>query len=164
LQLPPQVKKLVPVTAGLIVILAVSVVSLFYLVRETVGYGQRCGGGACWGYRLDRYEFRGMARLTFWSDQGLSIAYTLPDMTIEKLSEDQWLGADRAIYLNLLLKPPDDSAAPGARVRILYDFQSGLLHVDSPLALWRLGDYRSGDPARNWTTQSQFDTLLSGMQ
>jgi hypothetical protein len=151
------------VTAGLIVVLGVTVVSLFYLVRQTVGYGQRCGGGACWGYRLDRYEFRGMSRLTLWSDQGLNASYVLPDMTIEKLSDDQWLGGDRAIYLDLVLTPPDDSAAHGARVRILYDFQSGLLHVNSPLALWRLPDYRSGDPARNWTSSAQFEMLLSGM-
>jgi hypothetical protein len=104
-----------------------------------------------------------MARLTFWSDQGLNVGYTLPDMTIEKLSDDQWLGGDRAIYLNLLLTPPDDSAAHGTRVRILYDFQSGLLHVNSPLALWRLPDYRSGDPARNWTTGPEFDALLSAL-
>lgn len=150
-------------TAGLVVVLGVTVVSLFFLIRETVGYGQRCGGGACWGYRLDRYEFRRMSRLTFWSDQGLNVSYTLPDMTIEKLSEDQWLGVDRAIYLNLLLKPPEDSSAAGTRVRILYDFQSGLLHVDSTLALWRLSDYRSGNALRNWTTPLQFDTLLSAM-
>lgn len=150
-------------TVGLIVVLGVTVVSLFYLVRETVSFGQRCGGGACWGYRLDRYEFRRLSRLTFWSDRGLNLSYTLPDMTIEKLSDDQWLGGDRAIYLNLLLKPPDDSTAAGSRVRILYDFQTGLLHVDSSLALWRLPDYSSGDPARNWTTTAQFDTLLSGM-
>jgi hypothetical protein len=151
------------VTVGLIVVLGLTAVSLFYLVRETVGFGQRCGGGACWGYRLDRYQFRGISRLTFWSDQGLNIAYTLPDMTIEKLSEDQWVGGDRAIYLNLLLKPQGDSAAPGTRVRILYDFQAGLVHVNSPLALWRVPDYRSGDPGRNWTTTAQFDALLSGM-
>jgi hypothetical protein len=151
------------VTAGLVVVLGVTVVSLFYLVRQTVGYGQRCGGGACWGYRLDRYQFRGMSRLTFWSDQGLNASYPLPDMTIEKLSEDQWLGGDRAIYLNLVLTPPNDSAAGGTRVRILYDFQSGLLHVNSTLALWRLPDYRGEDPARNWTTPAQFDALLSAV-
>ncbi len=148
---------------GLLVVLGLTVVSLFFLVRDTVSYGQRCGGGACWGYRLDRYEFRRMSRLTLWSDQGLNVSYTLPDMTIEKLSEDQWLGTDRAIYLNLLLRPPEDSLATGTRVRLLYDFQAGLLYVDSSLALWRLSDYRSGDPARNWTTPMRFDTLLSTM-
>lgn len=150
-------------TAGLILVIGVTLVSLFYLVRQTVAYGQRCGGGSCWGYRLDRYEFRRMSRLTLWSDQGLNINYTLPDMTIEKLSDDQWLSGDRAIYLNLLLKPPDDSAAAGTRVRILYDFQSGLLNLESSMALWRQPDYRSGDPARNWATRLQFDALLSSM-
>ena len=148
-------------TAGLIVVLAATVVSLFYLVRDTVGYGQRCGGGACWGYRLDRYEFRRMSRLSFWSDQGLHIGFALPDMTIEKLSEDQWLGGDRAIYLNLLLKPPEDTSASGTRVRILYDFQTGLLYVDSPLALWRIPDYRSGNPAKNWISTAQFDSVIA---
>ena len=150
-------------TAGLIVVLAVTVVSLFYLVRQTVAYGQRCGGGSCWGYRLDRYEFRRMSQLTFWSDQGLNINYKLPDMTIEKLSEDQWLGVDRAIYLNLVLTPPDEASAAGTRVRILYDFQTGLVNVNSTLPLWRVQDYHSGDPARNWLTSAQFDTLLSAM-
>ena len=150
-------------TAGLIVVLAVTVVSLFYLVRQTVAYGQRCGGGSCWGYRLDRYEFRRMSQLTFWSDQGLNISYPLPDMTIEKLSEDQWLGSDRAIYLNLALTSPEDASAAGTRVRILYDFQAGQVHVNSTLPLWRLQDYRSGDPAKNWTTSTQFDTMLSSM-
>ena len=150
-------------TAGLVVVLGVTLVCLFYMVRQTVAYGQRCGGGACWGYRLDRYEFRRMSRLTFFSDQGLHIDYTLPDMTIEKVSDDQWLSADRAIYLNLLLKPPDDSAAPGTRVRILYDYQTGMLYLNSPMALWRVPDYRSGDPARNWTSTETFDAMVSAM-
>jgi len=153
----------VPVTAGLLAVFGLTFVSLFYLVRQTVAYGQRCGGGTCWGYRLDRYEFREMSRLTFWTDQGMRISYVLPDVTIEKLSDDQWLGNARAIYLNLLLKPPDDSSAEGTRVRILYDFQTGQLYLNSSLALWRLPDFRSGEPGHNWMNQLQFDALLSSM-
>jgi len=163
LWLDPRVKKLLPVTIGIVLVLAATVVSLFYLVRDTIGYGQRCDGGTCWGYRLDRYEFRRLAQLTLWTDQGLHVSYNLPDMTIEKLSDDQWLAGGRAIYLNLLLKPPDDSSAAGNRVRILYDYQAGLLYVNSSLPLWRLSDYRSGNPARNWTTESQFEALLASL-
>jgi len=150
------------VTIGILVVLAATLVALFYLVRDTVGYGERCDGGACWGYRLDRYEFRRLAHLNLWTDHGLNVTYTLPDMTIEKVSDDQWLSGGRAIYLNLLSKPPDNSAAEGNRVRILYDFQSGQVYVDSALPLWRLPDYASGNPARNWITDAQFDALLAG--
>lgn len=150
-------------TAGLVVVAAATVVSLFFLVRQTVAYGQRCAGGTCWGYRLDRYDFRGMEKLSFWSDQGLRLTYNLPDMTVEKLSDDQWFGNDRAIYLNLLLKPPEDSAAPGTRVRVLYDFQAGTLYLNSTLSLWRLPDFRSSDPGHNWMTPEQFDAVLAGM-
>jgi len=162
MRLSPAVKKLIPVTAGLVIIIAVSAVALVYLSREGISVGERCAGRDCWGYKLEQYDFLNKARLRFWGTWGLDVSYNLPPMNIEKVTEDHWLG-DRAVYLNLMFRPKNDSAALGNRVRILYDFQRGELYVSSPLQLWRAPDETSNDPGRNWMTDTQFDEQLEAL-
>ena len=164
LRVPPQVKKLLPVTVGIVIVLMVMGILLVRFVRETDGFEERCGGGGCWGYRLDLYKYRKLALLRFWNDRGLEITYELPDLVVERVSEDQWLSVDRALFLNFRFRPADDSSAEGSRVRILYDFQTGQLFLDSPMQLWRVADYRSGNPARNWLTPAQFNSALEALQ
>ncbi len=143
-------------------ILGVSGVALVNLARDGVAAGQRCGGGNCWGYSLYEYDFLNKAQLRFWGNWGLDIRYDLPNMNIEKETDDRWL-SDRAIYLNLLFRPKNDSSAPGVRVRILYDFQRGELYLNSPLQLWRAPEYRRSNPGQNWMTDSQFEAELSAV-
>lgn len=162
MRLSPAVRKLVPVTIGVLIVLAGFGVALVYLARESISSGQRCGGQYCWGYSLDQYDLRHKDRLRFWGSWGLDIRYDLPDMNVEKINEDRWL-ADRAVYLNLMFHPKNDSAAPGYHVRIVYDYQRGELYVVSPLQLWRAPDYRSGNPSANWMTDSQFDAEVEAL-
>lgn len=132
------------------------------LARERVGTGQRCAGNDCWGYKLDEYDFQKGGVLRFWGTWGLDIRYKLPNMDVEKVTDDTWLG-DRAVYLNLLFRPKNDSSAEGTRVRIVYDFQRGELYVNSSLQLWRVPDYRAANPRANWMTESQFDAELAAL-
>ena len=162
MSLSPAVRKLIPITAGVLIILSGFALALVYLAKDSIAAGQRCGGQYCWGYNLDEYELRNKDRLRFWGSWGVDIGYDLPDMNIDKVNEDRWL-SDRAIYLNLMLHPRNDSTSPGFHVRILYDFQRGEIYVASPLQLWRAPDYRSGNPSQNWMTDSQFDAELEAL-
>jgi hypothetical protein len=162
LRVSPQAKKLIPLTIGFLVIIAIAAVAVIHFARESVGAGQRCSGNLCWGYSLDEYDFQNRAQLRFWGTWGLDLRYTLPNMNIEKVTDDAWLG-DRAIYLNLTFKPKNDSASEGSRVRVVYDFQRGELYLNSPLQLWRAPDYRSNNPGVNWMTESQFDAELAAL-
>src|SRR5581483_9782863 len=110
-------KKLIPVTAGVVVIVAAAALALVNLAREGISVGQRCAGRDCWGYSLEQYDFIDRTRLRIWGSWGLDISYELPTMNIEKVSEDRWL-ADRAVYLNLMFHPKNDPNSLGDRVRI----------------------------------------------
>ena len=143
-------------------ILTASAVAVVFLARESIASGQRCEGRYCWGYKLDEYEFQNKDRLRFWGNWGLDIRYDLPLTDIQKETEDRWLG-DRAVYLDLLFRPKNDSSAAPTRVRILYDFQRGELYLNAPLQLWRAPDYRSNNPGRNWMTDSQFDAQVEAL-
>ena len=135
-----------------------------YVASDTAGFSQKCGGSYCWGYKLEQYRFLRRNTLTFWGTWGLHLQYELPAMNIERMNEDRWLDADRAVYLSLRFKPISDPNAAGERVRILYDFQRGDLNVASALPLWRVADFRSGTPRRNWLTDEEFDRLLIGIE
>lgn len=84
----------------------------------------------------------------------MDISYKLPDGWVERSSE-HWLATDRAIVLDLRWKENFD-AARATPIHVLYDFQRGELMLQSPLAVWRLPDYRSGKPSKNWLTEEQF--------
>ena len=135
-----------------------------YMARDTTGFSQKCGGSYCWGYKLEQYRFLKRTTLTFWGTWGLQLQYELPVMNIERVNEDRWLAADRAIYLNLRFKPVSDPNATGERVRIVYDFQRGALNVASALPLWRVADFRSGTSGKNWLKDYEFDRLLIGIE
>lgn len=162
MRLSPAVRKLIPVTAGILIILSAFGIAMVYLVRDSISAGQRCGGQYCWGYSLNEYELRNKVQLRFWGSWGLDLRYNLPDMNVEKVNDDRWL-ADRAIYMNLLFRPKNDSASAGYHVRVLYDFQRGEIYLVSPLQLWRAPDYRSGNPGQNWMTDSQMDAELEAL-
>ena len=148
--------------------IAIAVVATVFLVlrlsQTTLGYSQKCGGSYCWGYQLSRYEFSKRTVLRLTGTWGLDLEYEFPKMLVERAPEDRWLATDRAVYLSLHLKPLNDPSAPAAPVRILYDFERGEIYVSSPLQLWRAPDYRSGNPAKNWLTDAEFDRLLTRIE
>jgi hypothetical protein len=132
--------------------------------HSTVAFGQKCGAGNCWGYRLEQYRLSNQAVLTITASWGMQLEYELPKMLVEKVSEDRWLASDRAIYLSFRLKPLDDPGAAGSPLRLLYDFQRGELYINSPLQLWRAPDYQSGNPARNWLNDAEFQSVLTRIE
>lgn len=151
--------------AGAVAVTGVGAVLLvLFLSRTTIGFAEKCGGGSCWGYQLDQYGFSKRTRLTISGSWGLHLEYELPRMLVERANDDRWLATDRAIYLNLRLKPFNDPTAPGTLVKLIYDFQRGELYVTSPLQLWRAPDNQSGNPARNWLTESEFRRVVTEIE
>jgi hypothetical protein len=132
--------------------------------RNTIAFGQKCAAANCWAYQLDQYRLTNATILTISGTWGLHIEYDLPRMKVERVNEDRWLATDRAVHLNLSFKPLNDPAAPGAPVQLLYDFQRGELYVTSPLQLWRAPDNQSGNPAKNWLTETEFQSVLTRIE
>lgn len=137
-----------------------TVLLVFFLSTNTLGFAQKCAGGACWGYQLDQYTFSKRTVLTITGSWGLRLQYELPRMLIQKANEDRWLATDRALYLNLRCKPLNDPAPAGTPVRLIYDFQRGEMYVSSPLQLWRAKDSQTGDAAKAWLTEAEFQRIL----
>ena len=152
-------------TAAVVAVLALGAVLVIrVLAHSTVAFGQKCAAGNCWGYRLEQYRFSNQAVLTITGSWGMQLEYELPKMMVETVSEDRWLAVDRAIYLNFRVKPVDDPTAAGTPLRLLYDFQRGQLYINSTLQLWRAPDYQNGDPARNWLTDAEFQSVLTRIE
>jgi hypothetical protein len=160
----PLIRRILWMAAGVAVTAVAAVLLVFFLSQNTIGFGEKCGGGYCWGYQLDQYRFSKRTRLTISGTWGLRLEYELPKMQVERGNDDRWLGGDRAIYLNLRLKPFGDPAAEGAFVKLVYDFQRGELYVTSPLQLWRGPDAQSGNPGRNWMTEGEFQGVVKGLE
>ena len=148
------------VSAIVAVLVLAAAFLVYFLSRSTIAFTQKCGGGQCWGYQVDQYQVSRRTRLTIFGSWGLHLQYELPKMIVERANEDRWLANDRAIYMNLRLKPLDDLGALGTHVQILYDYQRGEIYITSPLQLWRAPDYRSGDLGRNWMSETDFDAAV----
>ena len=152
-------------TAAIVAVLGTAAVVLSRVLQhKTIAFSQKCGGGNCWGYRLEQYAFSKQTVLTISATWGLQLEYDLPKMSVEKASEERWLADDRALYLNLRLKPLEDPQAPPSPLQLLYDFQRGQLYMTSPLQLWRSPDYQSGNPGRNWMSEAEFQSVLTRIE
>jgi hypothetical protein len=141
-----------------------TVLLVFFLSTDTLGFAQKCAGGSCWGYQLDQYTFSKRTVLTITGTWGLRLQYELPRMLIQRANEDRWLATDRALYLNLRCKPFTDPAAAGTPLRLIYDFQRGEMYVSSPLQLWRAQESQSGEAAKNWLTEAEFQRILTRIE
>jgi hypothetical protein len=152
--------------AAVFAILIVLAVFLFYrFSRDTIGFSEKCAGGACWGYQLEQQSFSKQMVLRFTGTWGLDLDYPLPKMQLQRVNEDRWLANDRAIYLNFRLKPLNNLSADGEHVQILYDFQRGELFVASQLQLWRGQDFQGGGtPGKNWLTDEEFQQIVKRIQ
>jgi hypothetical protein len=160
----PLIRRVLWIAAVVAVLGLAAVLLSKVLARTTIAFGQKCGAGNCWGYRLEQYHSSNQAVLTITASWGMQLEYDLPKMLLERVSEDRWLAGDRAIYLNFRLKPMDDPGARGVPLRMLYDFQRGAMYLNSPLELWRAPDYQSGKPERNWLTEAEFQSVLARIQ
>ena len=134
------------------------------LRHTTLAFGQRCGGGNCWGYRLEQYSYSKQTVLTITGTWGMQLEYDLPKLQVERANEDRWLAGDRAVYLNLRLRPFNNPTAPATPLQLLYDFQRGQLYATCPLQLWRAPDFQSANPARNWLTEAEFQNALARIE
>ena len=146
---------------------AVIAVALFLVARyakHDIGSDERCSGGQCWGFELSQPLISDDIDLRIWGSWGLNLAYRLPAGSIERNAGDRWLGADRAILLDLRWRPANGASGNPVPVHILYDFQRGGMSVWSRLPLWRASDYRSGKPDRNWTTETDFRAIVEGIE
>jgi hypothetical protein len=157
LAVTPLIRRILWIAGGVAVMAIGAALLVFFLSQTTLGFGEKCGGGYCWGYQLDQYRFSKRTRLTISGSWGLHLEYELPRMQMERANDDRWLEDDRAVYLNFRLKPFNDPAAAGAPVKLVYDFQRGELYVTSPLQLWRL-------PGRRWLTEPEFQKVVNGME
>ena len=152
-------------TAGAVAGLGlIAALLLYFLSQSTLAFGQKCGGGQCWGYQIKQYQITKRTVLIINATWGLHLEYELPRMLLERANEDRWLAADRALYLNFRLKPQDDPNATGSHLQVLYDFQRGEMYVSSPFQLWRGADYQSGDPGRNWLTEEDFQAVVQHIE
>ncbi len=141
-----------------------AVLLIMVLVHNTIAYGQKCNATNCWGYQLEQYRFSNETILTISGTWGLHLEYRLPRMRVERVNEDRWLATDRAIHLNFRLKPFKDTAAAGETLQILYDFQRGEMYVTSRMQLWRAPDSQSGNPAKSWLTETEFQGVLTRLE
>jgi hypothetical protein len=152
-------------TAAVVAVLALAAVFLIRgMTHSTIAFGEKCGAGNCWGYRLEQYRVSDQAVLTITGSWGMQLQYELRKMLVERVSEDRWLAGDRAIYLNFRLKPVDDPGSAGAPLRLIYDFQQGQMYINCPLQLWRAPDYQNGDAAKNWLTETEFQSVLTRIE
>lgn len=129
------------------------------LARSTLAFGQKCGDGSCWGYRLEQFRFSKQTTLKITAMGGEQSDFELPKMRVESVNEDRWLAGDRAIYLNFRLKPFDDPSSPGTTLRLIYDFRRGQLYMNSPLD-------RSSEPssAGTWLSDAEFQSVLTRIE
>lgn len=129
------------------------------LARNTLAFGQKCGSGSCWGYRLEQFGFSKQTTLKITTVSGEQSEFELPKMQVARVNEDRWLAGDRAIYLNFRLKPFDDSSSQGTTLRLIYDFARSTLYMSSPLE-------RSGQPAGggNWLSDAEFQSVLTRIE
>ena len=160
----PLIRRILWIAGGVAVTAVAAVLLVFFLSQNTIGFGEKCGGGYCWGYQLDQYRFSKRTQLTISGSWGLRLEYELPKMQVERANDDRWLAGERAIYLSLHLKPFTDPSAAGSPVKLVYDFQRGELYVTSPLPLWRAPDSASGNPGRNWLTEAEFQKVVGRIE
>lgn len=158
-----QVRRSVWILIAIAVLFVIAGFSMMKLSKTGVTYGQKCGGSKCWGYKVEMYRFPRRGVITIWGDWGLNLTFPLPPEDIEQYSEDHWLATDRAIYLNLRVKSPGDTAS-GDRIRFIYDYQAGATYLSSTRPLWRLSGYNSGQQAKGWLTDADLDAILTRIE
>jgi hypothetical protein len=137
--------------------------SIAYCAKRDIDYAQKCGAGQCWGYVLRQQMVTGKVTLRFWGSWGLNWEYVFPAGVVRRVTEGRWLGTDRAILVNLRWSPEKEGAGE-VPVKVLYDYQRGTVAVWSPLALWRMADYRSARGDQNWLDEKAFRAEVEAIE
>ena len=135
------------------------------LARSTMAFGQKCGAGNCWGYRLEQYRVSNQTGLAITGSWGMRLEYSLAKMLVESVSEDRWLAGDRAIYLNFRFEAGRRSQRDGHASPGHLRFSSGANSASiPPRSFGRAPDYRNADPARNWLTDAEFQSAITRLE
>jgi hypothetical protein len=133
--------------------------SIAYCAKRDIDYAQKCGAGQCWGYVLRQQMVTGKVTLRFWGSWGLNWEYVFPAGVVRRVTEGRWLGTDRAILVS-----PEKEGAGEVPVKVLYDYERGTVAVWSPLALWRMADYRSARGDQNWLDEKAFRAEVEAIE
>ncbi len=149
-------------SAAVVAVLALATVLVVrVMTHSTIAFGQKCGAGNCWGYRLEQYGVSKQVVLTITRSGGMQQEYELPRTLLERSGEDRWLAGDRAIYLNFRATPADGPTAKGTPLRLLYDFQRGQLYINSAQ---RAPESHNGDASGNWLTEPEFQSAVTQIE
>jgi hypothetical protein len=164
--------KKIPFLKIYLAIVAFSILLLVFVllwrnsITYTVSQGEQyIGIGSSYGYKIENYQFSNRMRITIWMKMGftdtMKSVYDLPSLTVEKVSQAQWIKSNGAIYLELQIKHHDslESIEP---TKIIYDYHKGEMYVTSNLILWRM--WNSKLSFNDWMTESEFDRILSQLR
>jgi hypothetical protein len=149
--------------AALAIVLAAGAFAYRYATRD-IDYAEKCAAGQCWGYELLQQVVGDEITMRFWGTWGLELRYRVPPGRIERAADNRWLAVDRAILIDLRWRPVDKPDAKPLAIHVIYDFQRGEASVWSPMPLWRMGDYRSDKPEKNWMDETQFGALKGSIE
>ena len=164
--------KLKKLPCGIIFLVLVALVIAGYFwstnQRHTVVHGEQNNGlGTTYGYKVENYTFKTGMRITIWKKVGLlshttmQSIYDLPELTVDKVDNSEWIKSNGAIYLNLQITYHDSLESTNP-TRIIYDFHTGEMYITSELTLWRIRSkkLRSDD----WMTENEFDKILAELR
>lgn len=115
-----------------------------------------------YGYELGKRIYFGGLSIKIWNSRGLDLNFFDSNLSIINITEERWLGNNRAVYLNLDLAAAKDSYSERRTAKILYDYRRGGLYVCSVEPLWRTGAksaYSAGDPF--WLSEEEFQNILA---
>ncbi len=148
---------------GLAIVLAAAAFAYVYAKRD-IDFAEKCAAGQCWGYELSQQVVTDDITMRFWGSWGLEVRYRVPAGRIEKAADNRWLAVDRAILIDLRWRPAGKPEAEPMAIHVIYDFQKGDASLWSPMPLWRMGDYRSDKPDRNWMDETQFRAVKGSIE
>jgi hypothetical protein len=159
--------KIIPVTTSLKIILGVIILLLGIttscnVTNKIITSSRIDEPEISFGYELGKRVYFGGLSIKVWNSRGLELNFYDSNLSIINITEERWIGNNRAIYLNLDLAVAKDSYSERRTAKILFDFKRGALYVCSLEPLWRTGSrsgYNTGDSL--WLSEGEFQNTLT---
>ena len=155
------------------ILLAISVIVIygaFFGVknyRYSVVKGVQDNGiGRTYGYTVQNYKFKNRIRIKIWERIGLNkifgqtqmkSVYEINGLSIDEVAESEWIKSDGAIYLDLVLIYHDSIEAI-TPTRLIYDFHTGEMFINSSHSLWRI--FSDNLDFEDRISESEFNDIL----